>query len=154
MFLQNNMFGNNPNYNWIFFGMPMMSMNNFNLNNGMNNGGNNWKFIYENSLNIPNKQQNFSNNKINLVFKSTAGLKMNVFVDVGTSISDAILLFLKRCGKTELFNPNSGIYFLCNAKKLNIYDKTGIENICANQINPVIMVNDAKNLIGAKQFIL
>ena len=154
MFQQNNMFGNNPNYNWMFFGMPMMSMNNFNLNNGMNNGGNNWKFIYENSLNIPNQQQNFSNNKINLVFKSTAGLKMNVFVDVGTSISDAILLFLKRCGKTELFNPYSGIYFLCNAKKLNIYGKTRIENICANQINPVIMVNDAKNLIGAKQFIL
>ena len=56
MFLQNNMFGNNPNYNWIFFGMPMMSMNNFNLNNGMNNGGNNWKFIYENSLNFPNSK--------------------------------------------------------------------------------------------------
>ena len=61
----------------------------------MNNGGNNWKFIYENSLNIPNQQQNFSNNKINLVFKSTAGLKMNVFVDVGTSISDAIPNFSK-----------------------------------------------------------
>ena len=118
MFQQNNMFGNNPNYNWMFFGMPMMSMNNFNLNNGMNNGGNNWKFIYENSLNIPNQQQNFSNNKINLVFKSTAGLKMNVFVDVGTSISDAI--FLKRCGKTELFNPNSGIYFLIK-QGLKIY---------------------------------
>ena len=74
---------------------------------------------------------------------------MNVFVDVGTSISDTILLFLKRCGRIELFKPNSGIYFLCNAKKLDIYDKTKIENICANQLNPVIMVNDAQNLIGA-----
>ena len=145
---QQNMFGNNPNYNWMFFGNPMMNANNNSIN-GMNIGGNNWNNVYESSLNYQNQQQNSFIDKINLVFKSTAGLKMNVFVDVGTSISDAILLFLKRCGRTELFKPNSGIYFLCNAKKLNIYDKTKIENICANQFNPVIMVNDAQNLIGA-----
>ena len=147
---QQNMFGNIPNYNWMFFGNPMMNANN-NMINGMNIGGNNWNNVYESSFNYQNQnqQQNFFTDKMNIVFKSTAGLKMNVFVDVGTTISDTILLFLKRCGRAELFKPNSGIYFLCNAKKLDIYDKTKIENICANQLNPVIMVNDAQNLIGA-----
>ena len=94
-------------------------------------------------------QQSFSNDKINVVFKTTQGLKINMSFDFGTSISDAILLFLKRVGKPELFHPDSGIYFICNAKKVNIYDQTKIENTFGHQINPVIIVNDVKNLIGA-----
>ena len=136
---QQNMVGNMPNYNWMFFGMPM----NMNMNN--------WTNVYENSLNIQNQQQNFynNNNMMNIIFKSTAGLKMNLFVDIGTSVSDAILLFLKRCGKTELFKPDSGVYFLFNTKSLNIYDKTKIFNLCGGQTNPVVLVIDAQNLIGA-----
>ena len=139
---QQNMIGNMPNNNWMFFGMPL------NMNN--------WTNVYENSLNfqnIQNQQQNFynnnNNNMINIIFKSTAGLKMNVLVDPGTSLCDAILLFLKRCGKTELFKPDSGIYFLFNTRSLNIYDKTKVFNVCGGQTNPVVLVIDAHNLIGA-----
>ena len=148
------MFGNMPIFNWMLFGIPGMNMGN-NFMPNMNMGGNaSWQNIYGDGINMP---QNMSQNplqggtydKLNVVFKTTGGLKMNVFVNVGTSISDAILLFLKRVGKTELFKPNSGIYFLCNARKLNIYDKTAIENFTGGQINPVIMVNDVQNLIGA-----
>ena len=137
------MLGNMPNFNWMLFGMP-----------GMNMGGNAfWQNIYSDGINMPqnmsqNQQQDIYD-KLNVVFKTTGGLKMNVFVNVGTSISDTILLFLKRVGKTELFRPNSGIYFLCNARKLNIYDKTPIDIFTGGQINPVIMVNDVQNLIGA-----
>ena len=94
-------------------------------------------------------QQPSSNDKVNVVFKTTQGLKINILVNFGTSISDTILLFLKRVGKPELFNPNSGIYFICNAEKVNIYDQTKIENTFAHQFNPVIIVNEVKNLIGA-----
>ena len=151
--MQQQMFGNMSNFNWIPFGMPWLNMGNNFLPN-MNIGGNDfWKNIYGDGINL---QQNMNLNqqqaiydKLNVVFKTTGGLKMNIFVDIGTSISDTILLFLKRVGKAELFHPNSGIYFLCNARKINIYDKTSIENFTGGQINPVIMVNDVKNLIGA-----
>ena len=147
------MLGNMPNFNWMLFGMPGMNMGN-NFMPNMNMGGNDfWQNIYGNGFNMPqnmnqNQQQDIYD-KLNVVFKTTGGLKMNVFVNVGTSISDTILLFLKRVGKTELFRPNSGIYFLCNARKLNIYDKTPIDIFTGGQINPVIMVNDVQNLIGA-----
>ena len=166
-----NMFGNNtPNNNWM---NPLMYFGNNGMT-GMNIGGNQfWENIYGNGMNLNmlqnmnmnmqnmnmnmqnmNMQQNmnqqsFSNDKANVVFKTTQGLKINMFVDFGTSISDTILLFLKRVGKPELFHPNSGIYFICNAKKVNIYDQTKIENTFGHQINPVIIVNDVKNLIGA-----
>ena len=152
-----NMFGNNtPNNNWM---NPLMYFGNNGMT-GMNIGGNQfWENIYGNGMNLNmlhnmNMQQNmnqqsFSNDKANVVFKTTQGLKINMFVDFGTSISDTILLFLKRVGKPELFHPDSGIYFICNAKKVNIYDQTKIENTFGQQINPVIIFNDVKNLIGA-----
>ena len=152
-----NMFGNNmSNNNWM---NPLMYFGNNGMT-GMNIGGNQfWENIYGNGMNLNmlqnmNMQQNmnqqsFSNDKVNVVFKTTQGLKINMFVDFGTSISDTILLFLKRVGKPELFHPDSGIYFICNAKKVNIYDQTKIENTFGHQINPVIIVNDVKNLIGA-----
>ena len=133
--------------------IPGMNMNNNNnLIPGMNMGGNDmWKMIYGDGFNLNlNMNQNMNQpDKANVVFKTTGGLKMNLFVDFGTTVSQTLLLFLKRVGKPELFNPNSGIFFLCNAKKLNIFDNTKIENMLGGQINPVIMVNDVKNLIGA-----
>ena len=136
-----------PNNNW---------MNPFMGNNGMNIGGNQlWQNIYGNGMNMQqnmngmNNQQSFLNDQANVVFKTTGGLVMNMFVDCSTPISNIILLFLKRVGKPELYTPNSGIYFLCNARKVNIYDKTPIKNFLGGQTNPTIMVNDVKNLIGA-----
>ena len=146
------MFGNMQNNNWM---LPFMMGNN--AMTGMNLGGNQlWPNIYGNG-NGMNMQQNmngmnnqrFLTNKANVVFKTTGGLIMNMFIDYGTPLSDVILLFLKRVGKPELYRPNSGIYFLCNARKMNIYDQTPIQNLLGGQINPTIIVNDVKNLIGA-----
>ena len=160
------MLGNMPN--WMFFGMPFMDMNNMNMNNmnmnninmnnmmmpGMNMGGNEfWSMIYGTGSNFQqnNQQQQFSPDKVNVVFKTTAGLKTNVSVNLGTSIKNTIQTYLNRVGKPELFDINSGIFFLCNARRINIYDETKIENFLGGQINPIIMVNDVKNLIGASQ---
>ena len=147
---QQNMYGNMQNPNMMPFGMNMN--NNFNqFNLGEN----------QNLLNIynigNNQQQNINQGNscplfeeyINLVFKTTGGLITNLNVKRGTPVFEALSLYLKRVGKPELFNPNSGIFFLYNARKINIYDNTKIENFINLVMGPTIMVNDVKNLIGA-----
>ena len=147
---QQNMYGNMQNPNMMPFGMNMN--NNFNqFNLGEN----------QNLLNIynigNNQQQNINQGNscplfdeyINIVFKTTGGLITNLNVKRGTPVFEALSLYLKRVGKPELFNPNSGIFFLYNARKINIYDNTKIENFINLVMGPTIMVNDVKNLIGA-----
>ena len=148
----------NTNNNWMIYGFP--NMNNMNMGNyGMNGniyGGNNfWEMAYgqqnyfTQNFNQMNQQQ-YMPNKYNINFKTTGGVKVLVNVDVGTSISDTLLLFLKRVGKPELFDVNSGIFFLCNAQKLNIYDRSPIQSLSMDGgTNLIIMVNDVQNLIGA-----
>ena len=147
---QQNMYGNKQNPNMMPFGMNMN--NNFNQFNFGEN---------QNLLNIynigNNQQQNINQGNscplfeeyINLVFKTTGGLITNLNVKRGTPVFEALSLYLKRVGKPELFNPNSGIFFLYNARKINIYDNTKIENFINLVMGPTIMVNDVKNLIGA-----
>ena len=149
---QQNMYGNMQNPNMMPFGM---NIGNNNFNQFMNFGGN------QNLLNIynigNNQQQNINQGNscplfeeyINLVFKTTGGLITNLNVKRGTPVFEALSLYLKRVGKPELFNPNSGIFFLYNARKINLYDNTNIENFLKVTMNPTIMVNDDKNLIGA-----
>ena len=147
---QQNMYGNMQNPNMMPFGMNMN--NNFNqFNLGEN----------QNLLNIynigNNQQQNINQGNscplfeeyINLVFKTTGGLITNLNVKRGTRVFEVLSLYLKRVGKPELFNPNSGIFFLYNARQINIYDNTKIENFINLVMGPTIMVNDVKNLIGA-----
>ena len=128
----------------------------------MNFGGNdNWMMGYNAGMNFPNFQPNMNMNmnnnmgfqmpppnKVNIVFKTTQGLITNVLVDFGTLVKDALLLYLKRVGRPDLYKENSGIFFLHNAQKVNLNDNTFIENF-DRQINPVIIVNDVQNLIGA-----
>ena len=147
---QQNMYGNMQNPNMMPFGMNMN--NNFNQFNFGEN---------QNLLNIynigNNQQQNINQGNscplfeeyINLVFKTTGGLITNLNVKRGTPVFEVLSLYLKRVGKPELFNPNSGIFFLYNARQINIYDNTNIENFLNLTMTPTIMVNDVKNLIGA-----
>ena len=51
--------------------------------------------------------------------------------------------------KPELFAPNSGIFFLYNALKINIYDQRKIVDFLGGMSYPTIIVNDVQNLIGA-----
>ena len=51
--------------------------------------------------------------------------------------------------RPDLFNPNSEIFFLYNANKINIYDKTAVGDYFHGMPNPIIIVNDLKNFIGA-----
>ena len=144
--------GFNPFFNNNNF-MPMYINNN--MMTGMNLGGNqSWMSGYGPGINSNMGQMQVpiapGSNKINIVFKTTANVRTNVVADYGKTVSDIILLYLKRVGREELFKKDSGICFLNNAKKIDIYDKTKVEIYFKNTSSPLIIVNDVQNLIGAR----
>ena len=142
------------NFNWMFGGMPVMNPMNMGNNPmmGMNFDQNNFmSFIYGQGINFnPGNQQPIQQpDKINITFKTTQGVRTTVSVDFNKSLSDTIYLYLQRVNRPDLFNPNSGIFFLYNANKINIYDKTTVGAFFKGMANPIIIVNDLKNFIGA-----
>ena len=162
--MQQNQFGNYQNFvNMFAQMMGMNNMNNFNNMNNINmfnNGSQGINLDQNDPLRLiyggnPNTNQGNSqfmgpNNKINIVFKTTGGLITNLTVDPERSITDILLLYLKRVDKAEYYKPNKDIFFLNNAKKINVYDKRKIRELFGFNLGQIIiMVNDVKNLIGA-----
>ena len=139
--------------NWMF-GMNPMFMN----NNGMT--GMNFDQMQNNYLNMiygqgigmnfnPIQQFPSSPNMVTIQFKTTQAVKTIVNVECDKTVSETLLLYLKRMNKPELFAPNSGIFFLYNALKINIYDQRKIVDFLGGMSYPTIIVNDVQNLIGA-----
>ena len=127
--------------------MPMNNVMPFNNNNNRQNDQLGMVYGSGENLILPN-QANLTN-KISVVFKTTNGLITNLTIDREKTVSDLILIYLKRVDRTKLFKENSGILFLHNAQKLNIFDKTKIKDMYGSFGQIIIMVNDVKNLIGA-----
>ena len=141
------MFGIFPNYNQMMFGMPGNNVNQvMNMNTNQNDI---MGLVYGSGQNIIQGNSAFTSNKNNIIFKATSGLHVMIPVDLDKTLSDTILLYLRRVDREELFKPNSGILFLHNASVINIYDKRTIREFFGPFMNPIIMVNDVKNLIGA-----
>ena len=139
--------------NWMF-GMNPLFMN----NNGM--AGMNFDQSQNNYLNMIYGQgigMNFNQNQqfpsspymVTIQFKTTQAVKTIVNVEYDKTVSETLLLYLKRMNKPELFAKNSGIFFLYNALKIDIYDQRKIGDFLGGISYPTIMVNDVKNLIGA-----
>ena len=97
----------------------------------------------------PNQQFPSSPNMVTIQFKTTQAVKTIVNVECDKTVSETLLLYLKRMNKPELFAPNSGIFFLYNALKINIYDQRKIVDFLGGMSYPTIIVNDVQNLIGA-----
>ena len=128
-------------------GVPLNNNNNNMLNNNMQNDQLGMIYGTDKNFTLPN--QGNQSNKINVVFKTTNGLITNLTIDGEKTVSDLILIYLKRVDRTKLFKENSGILFLHNANKINIFDKTKIKDLYGSFSQIIIMVNDVKNLIGA-----
>ncbi len=88
-------------------------------------------------------------NKINIVYKTTFKVKTNIVADLEQTISDVILLYLKKEGKEKLFKRNSDVFFLYNAQKINIFDKTRVKDFFKNKSDPLIIVHQMKYVLGA-----
>ena len=136
---------NNFNPNFQMPNMMMMNNNNFIPNNNfiqnfnMNNNifpGNNMMF---NDNNIP---------KMNIEFKTTKGIRINIEVKYGTTIAELLAIYLKKIERPELIGKSDKIEFLFNACKLRFEDITPIEQFFKNSTNPKIVVNDLDDLKG------
>jgi hypothetical protein len=104
----------------------------------------NWVFVCQ------SKDSNFpGTNKINITFKTTSKAKTNIVADYGQTMSDIILLYLKKEGKENLFKRCSGIFFLFNAQMIDVFDETKVEDFFKNISSPLIIVNEMKIVIGA-----
>ena len=151
---------NMPNMNMMNMNMPNMNMNmqnyglmmgipNMNIA-GMNIGGNEeWTKGY-NTNNQNGGNNTSSKNIINFAIKTTQGVIRNLKFEYGTTISELIKKYFNIMGKPELFNNPQDICFLYNAKRLNFNDNTKIEDFFKNAFIINIVVNDVKELIGAK----
>ena len=139
---------------------PNMGMDTLNIKQQIQNIGNQIKNIeLQLNSNIGMEMNNnrgmeinnniFNKPKIEVNFKTNSGKIVNLFFDYETTVSDIILTFLKRIEKPELFCKDQ-ITFICNAIRLNHYDKTKIKDLCLkwNSYKLSIFVNDINNLIG------
>ena len=117
----------------------------------MNVGGNsNWMQFYSinnnNQNNINPNQLDYS--KFNCVFKTSNGKTFNLLFNAGRTVEDLILTFFKRVDKEDLFKKK-GVSFVYNTAQLDYNSKINVENLFKQNLNPVIMVLDVNNLIGA-----
>ena len=140
----------NPMQQTFMFPFMGNNMNNMPFQQ-MNVGGNsNWMQLYS----INNNNQNNINpiqldySKFNCVFKTSNGKTFNLLFDAGRTVEDLILTFFKRVDKEDLFKKK-GVSFVYNTAQLDYNTKINVENLFKQNLNPVIMVLDVNNLIGA-----
>ena len=140
----------NPMQQMFMFPFMGNNMNNMPFQQ-MNVGGNsNWMQLYSinnnNQNNINPNQLDYS--KFNCVFKTSNGKTFNLLFDAGRTVEDLILTFFKRVDKEDLFKKK-GVSFVYNTAQLDYNTKINVENLFKQNLNPVIMVLDVNNLIGA-----
>ena len=149
MMNNNMMFNGMQNMNQMNMNMNPMNMNMCNSQRGNNCDPNTFfmNMVYTKTKELqPQQPGKISKNTI--TFKTTGGVKTSMTLDNNKTIKEMILIYLKVVNHTELFG-NSEVYYLYNARKININDdQTKIGDFFIGY-NPTIMVNDVRNFIGA-----
>ena len=159
------MFNNNMGNMGMNPAMMMMMMNNMNNNMGMgmnnmgmgmmNVGSDDWMKGFEMGMkenSEPQQVQEPPGPKITVIFKTTQGTVTNMPFKHGTTIGEALKMYLKRVGRPDLINNlQDRLCFLVNAKQLKFDNTTKIEEFFKNTAYPTVLVNDVNNLIGAQK---
>ena len=102
-----------------------------------------WMAGYINPKNLIQNNMK-TENKTNVIFKTTQGKCTNLVIEKDKTISDLLWLYLRRNGLYD----SRDVIFLYNATRLREYDKTTIEQFFRS-VYPYIIVNDIHDLIGA-----
>ena len=90
-----------------------------------------------------NIELNKNKKKMNILFCTTSGIKINLVIDYGTSVGEVLRIYLTRIKRPELINSEA-VTFVYNNKKLNFEDKTKIEDYFKCNEHPTIIVNFLK----------
>ena len=80
-----------------------------------------------------------SGGKINAIFQSVGGLRLNFTVNIGTTIDKLLKKFLYKIDHPELIGNNK-ILFLYNASPLKFGDQTPVEEYFRFNYNPKILI--------------
>ena len=157
---QNNQWNSNNCNNFNNFNNLMNCMNNMGFPNqnmpmqGMNIGGAIWKNLYDtnnqaNMQNIIQNQNDRVKGRVNVIFRTTRGIKIIIFIEFGKTVSELLQIYFKRVDRPDLFFKPNDICFIHNANRIDFNDQTPVENYFGVGA-AMVTVNDMKGLIGAK----
>ena len=154
--ISNNM--NNMNYmnnmnNYMIFPYNNMMMPNpmlgFNLMD-INNNDEEWLKAFD----LRNEEQTTLQNldgKINITFKTTQGITHTLSFKNGTTIDEVLNKYFDRIDQKDCINnwkmANRYFCFIYSGRRLELGDKTKIENFFFYTPNPRIIVNDVRYVI-------
>ena len=138
-----NQMNQNQNFN------NAMDQINFVANNNspqMVGGGGNFDRA-QNDLNAFNKKKY----KINLIFTTLRGVKLNMFFDCDETVENVITKFLKRVNLERLIgNLNNELKFILAAEHIDYGDKRKLKDvILGGGTTSNVVVHDTKNIVGA-----
>ena len=138
-----NQMNQNQNFNNAMDQINFMGNNN---SPQMVEGGRNFDKA-QNDLNAFNKKKY----KINLIFTTLRGVKINMFFDCDETIENVITKFLKRVDLERLIgNLHNELKFILAAEHIDYGDKRKLKDvIIGGGTTSNVVVHDTKNIVGA-----
>ena len=144
-----NISGNADDLKFIFNAkkaIPSLTVSELGITNGSN------IFIVKpvfNNVELSLKEEEYSNDKITVIFMTTQDSKITMYLDPNMSIGLAIQKYLIRVGNKELINNHeNNLAFLYNAKRYRPNDTISLKSLFKGNQGKIV-VNDVKYLIGA-----
>ena len=118
--------------------MPPIEMNNPMLNNnnfmdGFNDG------MMERQMAMDRFDDGImeqENQKLNVVFETTTGIKKNIVVDYGTTVDNLLKMYLN-----ILDMPQNKVHCFYNMKRLNLGDETKVEDNFGTNSKIVVVID-------------
>ena len=104
----------------------------------------NWMLVYRTNSQFDNKP---NETKMNVLFRTNVGRNINLIIEQEKTIQELILAFFKKINNLDLNEDD--VYFIYNAHKINYNDETKLRDYFRMASQPIIYVNDTRNLIGA-----
>ena len=104
----------------------------------------NWMLVYRTNSQFENK---LNEAKMNVLFRTNVGRNINLIIEQEKTIQELILSFFKKINNLDLNEDD--VYFIYNAHKINYNDETKLRDYFRMASQPIIYVNDTRNLIGA-----
>ena len=104
----------------------------------------NWMLVYRTNSQYDNKPNEA---KMNVLFRTNVGRNINLIIEQEKTIHELILAFFKKINNLDLNEDD--VYFIYNAHKINYNDETKLRDYFRMASQPIIYVNDTRNLIGA-----
>ena len=87
-------------------------------------------------------------NKKKFTFQTTAGIKIEIYIEPNKTIKDLIIKFFRKIKQPKLFKDKE-IHFVCDGGKIEKNSKELVSDFCNNKRNenPIFLVIDVNSKI-------